>query len=107
VRPETCRGKRIADTVCRRKRIVYQVGNKRKINGYTMFRSSVKCTEYPLHSPVFPSLPLPCVTVCHHISTGLYSDLLDSTLIYTIPAEPPRSQWRRKRGEIIKFRLAL
>ena len=40
--------------------------------GYTMFRVSVKSTGYPLHSPVFPSLPLPCVTVCHHISTGLY-----------------------------------
>ena len=40
--------------------------------GYTMFRGSVKCTGYPLHSPVTPSLPLPCVTVCHHISTGLY-----------------------------------
>ena len=26
-----------------------------------------------LHSPVSPSLPLPCVTVCHHISTGLYT----------------------------------
>jgi len=24
------------------------------------------------HSPVSPSLPLPCVTVCHHISTGVY-----------------------------------
>jgi hypothetical protein len=24
------------------------------------------------HSPVSPSLPLPCVTVCHHISAGLY-----------------------------------
>jgi len=30
VRLETCRGKRIADTVCRRKRIVYRVGNKGK-----------------------------------------------------------------------------
>ena len=40
--------------------------------GYTMFRGSVKGTGYPLHSPVSPSLPLPCVTVCHHISTGLY-----------------------------------
>jgi hypothetical protein len=39
--------------------------------GYTMFRGSVKGTGYPLHSPVSPSLPLPCVTVCHHISTGL------------------------------------
>ena len=40
--------------------------------GYTMFRGSVKSTGYPLHSPVSPSLTLPCVTVCHHISTGLY-----------------------------------
>jgi len=40
--------------------------------GYTMFRGSVKSTGYPLHSPVFPSVPLPCVTVCHHISTGFY-----------------------------------
>ena len=41
--------------------------------GYTMFRGSVKGTGYSLHSPVSPSLPLPCVTVCHHISTGFYS----------------------------------
>ena len=40
--------------------------------GYTMFRGSVKCTGYPLHSPVYPSLPLPCFTVCHHISTEVY-----------------------------------
>jgi len=40
--------------------------------GYTMLRGIVKCTGYPLHSPVSPSLPLRCVTVCHHISTGLY-----------------------------------
>ena len=40
--------------------------------GYTMFRASVKGTGYPLHSPVSPSLPLPCVTVFRHISTGLY-----------------------------------
>jgi len=40
--------------------------------GYTMLRGSVKRTGYPLHSPVSPSLPLPCVTVCHHISTGVY-----------------------------------
>jgi hypothetical protein len=30
---------------------------------YTMFRGSVKSTGYPLHSPVSPSLPLPCVIV--------------------------------------------
>ena len=40
--------------------------------GYTMFRSSVKSTGHPLHSPVSPSLPLPCTTVCHHISSELY-----------------------------------
>ena len=39
---------------------------------YTMFRGGVKGTGYPLHSPVSPSLPLACVTVCHHISTGVY-----------------------------------
>jgi len=39
--------------------------------GYTMFRGSVKSTGYLLHSPVSPSLPLPYVAVCHHISTGL------------------------------------
>jgi len=32
----------------------------------------VKGTGYPLHSPVSPSLPLPWVTVCHQVSTGLY-----------------------------------
>jgi len=40
--------------------------------GYTMFRGSVKITGYLLHSPVSPSLSLPFVTVCHHISAGLY-----------------------------------
>jgi hypothetical protein len=40
--------------------------------GYIVFRGSVKSTGYPLHSPVSPSIPLPCVTVCHHISTELY-----------------------------------
>ena len=40
--------------------------------GFTTFWGSVKSTGYPLHSPVSPSPPHPCVTVCHHISTGLY-----------------------------------
>jgi hypothetical protein len=40
--------------------------------GYITFRGRVKSTGYPLHSPVSLSLPRPCVTVCHHISTGLY-----------------------------------
>jgi hypothetical protein len=36
--------------------------------GHTMFQGSVKSTGYTLHSPVYPSLPLPCVQVCHHIA---------------------------------------
>jgi len=43
--------------------------------GYTLFRGSVKGTGYTLHSPVSPSLPLPCFTVCHHISTRVYNHL--------------------------------
>jgi len=41
--------------------------------GYTMFRVSLKSTDYPLHPLVSPSLSLPCVTVCRHVSTGLYA----------------------------------
>ena len=43
--------------------------------GYNMFRGSVKGTVYPLHSPYSSLLPHPCVTVCHHISTGLYLEI--------------------------------
>ena len=39
--------------------------------GYTTFRGSVKSTGHLLHSPVSPSLPLPCV-VCHQVSNPLY-----------------------------------
>jgi len=39
--------------------------------GYTVFRGSVKSTGYPLHLPVSPSLPLPCVTVGHHVSNAV------------------------------------
>ena len=44
--------------------------------GYTIFRSSVKSTGYTIHSPVSPSLSLPCVSVCHHVATGLYDKLV-------------------------------
>jgi hypothetical protein len=41
--------------------------------GYTMFRGSVRSTGYPLHSPVSPfTSPPPCVTVRHHVSTGVH-----------------------------------
>jgi len=51
--------------------------------GYTMFRGSVKGTGYPLHSPVSTSLPPPCVTVWHHISTGVYYERPIMSSIYS------------------------
>jgi hypothetical protein len=54
-----------------------------------MFRGSVKSTVYPLHSPVPASLPLPCVTMCHHISTGLYYRRLEDC--QTSIEDDPRS----------------
>ena len=53
--------------------------------GYTKFRGSVKGTDYPLHSSVPPSLPLPFVTVCHHISTGLYTKPVWCLRFSTLP----------------------
>ena len=52
--------------------------------------SEVECktTGYPLHSHISPSLPLPCVTVCHQVSTELYhraSDVMDE-----VPQKPCR-----------------
>jgi hypothetical protein len=61
------------------------------IAGYTMFRGSVKGAGYPLHSPVSPSLPLPCVTVCHHISTGLYAWFVPHC--FTVGDTVTRFQW--------------
>jgi hypothetical protein len=56
-------------------------------DGYTMFRGSVKSTGYPLHSPVFHSLPFPGVTVCHHISTGLYVITFRHTILGGTPLD--------------------
>ena len=41
----------------------------------------VNGTGYPLHLPVSPSLPLPCVIVCHHVSTGLYYNFLFNPIL--------------------------
>jgi hypothetical protein len=60
--------------------------------GYSMFRGSVKGTGYPLHSTVSPSLPLPWVTVCLHISTGLYNVQLSNIHwdLRPLQVTPPR-----------------
>ena len=59
-----------------------------------MFRGSVKCTGYPLHSPVSPSFPLPCVTVCHHISTGVY--YITSVSIFLQKAEIKKKKFEHE-----------
>ena len=75
--------------------------------GYTMFRLSVKGTGYPLHSPVSPSLPIPCATVCHQVSNALYNAAGFEMLIFRrnfrhkstlIPAQYKRTTkyWDRK-----------
>jgi hypothetical protein len=61
--------------------------------GCTMFRGSVKSTGYPLHSPVSPSFPLPCVTLCHHISTGLYLWLQATARTECYWKEAPGHNW--------------
>ena len=52
--------------------------------GCTMIQGGVKGTGYPLHSPVSHSLPLPCVTVCHHVSTGLLAQLTVPDLCFKL-----------------------
>ena len=47
-----------------------------RISGQRLYRpcSDVQCKAagYPLHSHLSPSLPLPCVTVCHQMPSALY-----------------------------------
>jgi len=68
--------------------------------GYTMFRGSVKGTGYPLYSPFSPSLPLPCVTVCHDVSTGLYESpcFLKHRQLMFVSAELVRKRTLLTRG---------
>ena len=55
--------------------------------------SEVQCktTGYPLHSHVSSSLPLPCVTVCHQVSTELYQMCL--TLYTVLRCDLPCLSW--------------
>ena len=50
-----------------------------RISGQQLYRpcSDVQCktTGYPLHSHLSPSLPLPCVTMCHQVLNALYNML--------------------------------
>ena len=75
--------------------------------GYTMFRGSVKGTGYPLHLPVSPSLPLPCVTVCHHISTGVYAVIWVTTHQSTLRNTPEERTSHCHRSRRLKSRIFL
>jgi hypothetical protein len=49
--------------------------------GYTKFRGSVKGTGYTLHSPVSPSLPLPCAITFQLESTCEFLGLTAATAL--------------------------
>jgi hypothetical protein len=74
--------------------------------GYTMFRGSVKSNSYPLHSPVSPSLHLPCVTVCHYIFIWTLPEL-NSSCIFDGPVRWvllfPCSTWRQRHMQLSKY----
>jgi hypothetical protein len=52
-----------------------------------VFCSHVTLSGYPLHSLVSPSLLLPCVTVCHHISNAVYRPSKDVRMRVTYRSE--------------------
>jgi hypothetical protein len=67
--------------------------------GYTMFRGSVKSTGYPLHSPVSPSLPFPCVTFQLDSTTPCSSIFIRSNLRSSCIFKIKKSCLSRKREE--------
>jgi len=62
--------------------------------GYIMFQGSVMSTGYPLHSHVSPSLPLPCVAMCRHISTGLYKPNANQTGLQELRNNNSRREYK-------------
>ena len=79
--------------------------------------SEVECktTGYPLHSHISRSLPLPCFSVCHQVSTELYLCeklwVLSSTLSFIhmvhqhLPTTLPRLHEREDEGTTIPSKL--
>jgi len=70
-------------------------------------------TVYTLHSPVSPSLPLPCVTVCCHIPTRVYCRKIPSVYIpitmYTceqlVTAKNTNLIWKRDESALYPYSL--
>jgi hypothetical protein len=61
-----------------------------RISGQTMDRpcseAQCKSSGYPLQSSISPSIPLPRVTVCHHVSNGLYHLIARSPALSSVPS---------------------
>ena len=67
-----------------------------------MFRGGVKGTGCPFHSPVSPSLPLPWVAVCRHISTGVYvSEGIRSIVGMNVTGKLRRNSQTLSRGHFV------
>ena len=75
--------------------------------GYKMFRGSVKGTGYPFHSPVSPSPPRPCVTVCHHISIGLLPQSQQCAFCYCKRSSTWQSSYVPHLNQFFVYRLRL
>ena len=58
-------------------------------------RSEVKwnSTGYLLHSPVSPSLHLPCVTVCHQVPNELYQQHATQRINTALATNTPLERW--------------
>jgi hypothetical protein len=67
---------------------------------YTVFRGSVKSTGYPFHSPVSPFTSPSCVTVCHHISTGLYRPVHLSARVCSFPFALSEPEGLNRQGNL-------
>ena len=70
--------------------------------GYSTFRGSMKSTGYPHHSPVSLSIPLPCVIVYHHISTGQYCIPMHFANVYCILAVQTWLRCAHGKGQLLR-----
>jgi hypothetical protein len=71
----------------------------------TVFCSHVTLTGYPLHSLLSPSLPLPCVTVWHHISNAVYRPYFVTTIRNNKKTHPQTTHYYISNSNSYIFRL--
>jgi len=63
----------------------------------------VKGIGYPLHSPVSLSLPLPCVTVRHHISARVYLSSAFAFVCLVAVPRPCHTFLQRKSDSLVRY----